>query len=638
MRSKHVVRMVLSVLSTLALAGCAVRFPFGGQDSERMIVGEVSSIENDSVTLLVGIRKETEGEKQSDLELTGEELEIKLTADTVIRLQDDGGKTKEVPAEIEETAPEVPAETEETAPEAPAETEETAPEAPAETEETAPEAPAETEESFPEAPAETEESSPEAPADQELSAEDLREGDVLSVTLDKKEKPLEILILFRGRPNVTGKLRDPEDYNAAAEFVVDSETDGETYASTGADENAVHVLGEARVTLKNAEITRTSRDSTGGSTASRYGVGAALLTNNGTSYIRDSIITTNAPGGAGIFSYGDGVTYALNTEITTQHDTSGGIQVAAGGTLYAWNLDIKTQGASSAAVKSDRGGGVMIVDGGSYQSDGVDSPAVYCMADMAVHGAKLTANASGAAVVEGGNTLRLYDCDLTGNMEDNLQNDSAWNVLLYESTSQDEVWPNIFEMQDGTLAAGNGGIFYTTNGESVITLSDVKIVYPEVRDYFLKCTGNDNHAGWGTIGANGADCLFTADNQDMEGDIIWDDISRLDFYMTKKSTLRGAVLNEKNEAGANPGYCNLYIEDGCTWTVTGDSTLTQLSGRGKLEDDEGGTVTIQGIDGTVYVQGSGKYTVTVHAYETEANMSGASEMTRWMDHQVKIPE
>lgn len=200
------------------------------------------------------------------------------------------------------------------------------------------------------------------------------------------------------------------------------------------------------------------------------------------------------------------------------------------------------------------------------------------------------------------------------------------------------MWPNIFEMQDGTLAAGNGGIFYTTNGESVITLSDVKIVYPEVRDYFLKCTGNDNHAGWGTIGANGADCLFTADNQDMEGDIIWDDISRLDFYMTKKSTLRGAVLNEKNEAGANPGYCNLYIEDGCTWTVTGDSTLTRLSGRGKLEDDEGGTVTIQGIDGTVYVQGSGKYTVTVHAYETEANMSGTSEMTRWMDHQVKIPE
>lgn len=563
MKSKNVVKKVLAVLGTLAFAGCSVRFPFGGADFERTIVGEVSRIENDSVTLLVGIQKEADDGEQSDLELTGEEQKIKLAEVPVIRFQGDDA----------------------------------------------------------------------------FSAADLREGDVLSVNLDKKERPLEIIIISRECTNDAWKRRDPEDYNAATEFAIDSETEGEVYTSTRADENAVHVLGEARVTLKNAEITRTSRDSTGGSTASRYGVGAALLTTSGISCMRDSIITTNAPGGTGIFSYGDGVTYALNTEVTTQQDTSGGIQVADGGTLYAWNLDIKTQGTSSAAVKSDRGGGVMVVDGGSYVSDGTDSPAVYCMADMAIHGARLTANASQAAAVEGGNTLRLYDCDLTGNMDDDLQNDSAWNVLLYQSTSQEEMRLNTFEMQDGTLTAGNGGIFYTTNAESRITLSDVKIIYPEVREFFLKCTGNDNHGGWGIPGNNGASCLFTADNQEMEGDMIWDDISRLDFYMTKKSTFKGAVLNEKNDtATMQNGYCNLYIEDGCTWTVTGDSTLTRLSSMGKLEDDEGGAVTIQGIDGTVYVQGSGKYTVTVHVYETAANMSGASEKTRWMDHQVKIPE
>lgn len=55
------------------------------------------------------------------------------------------------------------------------------------------------------------------------------------------------------------------------------------------------------MTLKNAEIRRMSPDSTGGSISSIYGVGAALLTTNGISSIQDSTITTNAPGGTGIF-------------------------------------------------------------------------------------------------------------------------------------------------------------------------------------------------------------------------------------------------------------------------------------------------------------------------------------------------
>ena len=37
-------------------------------------------------------------------------------------------------------------------------------------------------------------------------------------------------------------------------------------------------------------------------------MGAAILTTDGTTYIDDAEITTDASGGAGIFSYGDGVT------------------------------------------------------------------------------------------------------------------------------------------------------------------------------------------------------------------------------------------------------------------------------------------------------------------------------------------
>ena len=37
--------------------------------------------------------------------------------------------------------------------------------------------------------------------------------------------------------------------------------------------------------------------------------------------------------------------------------------------------------------RSDRGGGTMIVNGGSYESSGVGSPTIYSTADIAVNGA-----------------------------------------------------------------------------------------------------------------------------------------------------------------------------------------------------------------------------------------------------------
>ena len=46
-------------------------------------------------------------------------------------------------------------------------------------------------------------------------------------------------------------------------------------------------------------------------------------------------------------------------------------------------------------IRSDRGGGTMVVDGGSYTSNGEGSPAVkYRTADIAVKDATLTANGS----------------------------------------------------------------------------------------------------------------------------------------------------------------------------------------------------------------------------------------------------
>ena len=446
----------------------------------------------------------------------------------------------------------------------------------------------------------------------------------------------------QGGPGGTpgGQSQGVESYDAANDYTEDTTVDGETLSSTGTDENVAHISEGAKVSIKNSTITRESSDSQGGDNSSFYGVGAAVLTTDGEAYVSNSTIDTDSKGEAGLFAYGDGIVYTANDTITTKQDTSGGIHAAGGGKLYAWDMTVETNGESSAAIRSDRGGGTMVVDGGTYTSNGVGSPAIYSTADISVNNAALTANGSEAICIEGLNSIHLFDSDLTGNMSDSEQNDCTWNVILYQSMSGDsEVGNSTFEMNGGSLTAGNGGMFYTTNTESTITLSDVDITYADDSEFFLKCTGNSNQRGWGESGANGAECLFTAENQEMQGDVVWDIISQLDFYMTDGSTLTGAVTDDESNAGeGGDGYCNLYIGEGCTWTVTGDSTLTSLSSNGTITDEDGNAVTVKGTDGTVYVEGESSYTVTVASYSDTADLSGASSTTQWSDYETEKPE
>ncbi|MCR4903755.1 MAG: hypothetical protein K6A23_12915 [Butyrivibrio sp.] len=430
------------------------------------------------------------------------------------------------------------------------------------------------------------------------------------------------------------------EWDSVVSYTEDTTTDGESYDSTGTDENAVNISNAATVVLNDATVTRNSEDSTGGDNSSFYGVGAAILTTDGTTYVNGGTITTDSAGGAGAFSYGDGVTYIGGTTISTTQNTSGGIHVAGGGTLYAWDLDVETNGESAAAIRSDRGGGTMVVDGGTYTSNGTGSPAVYVTADISINDASLEATGSEGICIEGLNTLRLFDTDLVSNMPDQDQNDCTWSVILYQSMSGDsEVGNSSFYMVDGSLTSKNGGLFYTTNTECSILLNSVDITAADDSEFFLKVTGNENQRGWGTSGANGSQCNFTAIDQVMSGDVIWDSISTLDFYMTDGSTLTGAIIDDESCAGeGSDGYANVYIDETSIWTVTGDSTITNLYNAGTIVDESGNTVTIEGSDGTTYVEGTSEYTITVDSYSEEADLSGALETVAWEDYEVEVPE
>lgn len=472
-----------------------------------------------------------------------------------------------------------------------------------------------------------------------ITVADISVGDTVTVETDGNGNALSVILsggeMGMGGPG--GMSSGVDSYDAVTEFTADATEDGANYTSTGKDENTIHVSGGADVTLSNATITRDSADSTGGDNASFYGVGAAALVTDGSLTIDGGTITTDAAGGAGVFAYGDGTAYVSNTAIDTAQDTSGGIHVAGGGTLYAWDLAVETDGESSAAIRSDRGSGTMVVDGGSYTSNGVGSPAIYSAADITVNNANLTSTGSEAICIEGLNTIRLFGCDLSGDMEDLTQNDCTWNVILYQSMSGDsEIGNSTFEMVGGSLTSGNGGMFYTTNTESTFILSNVDIIYSDNSEFFLKCTGNANQRGWGKSGDNGADCHFTARNQAMAGNVIWDSISKLDFFAMEGSSLNGTILQDETHAGnGGNGYCNVYIDADSNWTVTGDSRVSNLFCEGTILDADGNTVSIVGTDGTVYVEGNSQYTITVDSYSNTADFSGVSTLDCWDDYSVE---
>lgn len=636
----------------------------GDESQENVVLGEVKSVSDSEITIAVGTMKEMGqpggdgqnggvpdgngqgGEAPSMLDLTGEEQTITITADTVITKQaggmqpggdgQNGGAPEKPEGDGQNSDSSDGASDSQDAADDNQESENT-------------------DSQDGEEPEKPDGNGQSAEAE-EISLSDIQEGDIVSITLDEDENAASITVMSmemdgQGQPGGDGQgapgqggpggqSQGVDSYTAVNEYIEDTTVSNETIESTGTDENAALISSGASVTLDNDTITRTSEDSKGGDNSSFYGVGAAVLATDGTAYVKDGSVITDAAGGAGLFAYGDGTVYASGTTVKTTQDTSGGVHVAGGGTLYGWDLDVETNGESSAAIRSDRGGGTMVIDGGNYVSNGVGSPAIYSTADIAVSNATLTANGSEAICIEGLNSIHLYDCDLTGNMSDLDQNDNTWTVILYQSMSGDsEVGNSTFQMDGGSLTSENGGVFYTTNTESTITLNNVDINYNDDNEFFLQCTGNTNQRGWGQSGVNGADCHFTGISQDMQGDVIWDSISDLDFYLTEGSSLTGAVVDDESYAGeGGEGYCNVYVSADSTWTVTGDSTVSSLENEGTIVDSNGKTVTIQGTDGTVYVQGDSEYTITTGFYSDTADMSGATAIQDQSVYTVEKPD
>ncbi len=395
------------------------------------------------------------------------------------------------------------------------------------------------------------------------------------------------------------------EYTAATEITEAAESNGETYSSETADESALIVNTAEAVTLTDISVTKTG-DSSGGDNCNFYGLNAALLVMGGsTATTTGATIESSASGANGVFSYGgnggrngaegDGTTVIISdSTITTTGDGSGGIMTTGGGITYASDLTVTTSGRSSAAIRTDRGGGTVVADGGSYTSNGLGSPAIYSTADITVKNATLVSNLSEGVCIEGKNTITLESCDLTAsNTQCNGNATFLDTIMIYQSMSGDaDSGTSAFTMTGGSLTSLSGHMFHVTNTHAVITLSGVNLVN-EGSDVLLSVC-DDGWSGASNIAE------LNADAQVLSGTILVGSNATLTLSLSNGSSFEGSIGGEiasakGTQVSTEVGTVSVSLDETSTWTLTGDTWISEFSGSAENVIRNGYTLYVNGV-------------------------------------------
>ena len=369
----------------------------------------------------------------------------------------------------------------------------------------------------------------------------------------------------------------------------DDITVNETYENSEDGGHAIEVSGE-EASYSNIAVNKTGDSS--GDEADFYGENAAIYAYDGaTLTLSEIVVETDGTHANGVFSYGEGTTVNISDSfIETSGNCSGGLMTTGGGTMNAENLNIHTTGNSSAAIRSDRGGGTVNVTGGSYITDGKGSPVIYSTADITVSDAYLESTSSQGIVVEGQNSVTLNNVELVAENDSKNSDKSDYYqaVMIYQSMSGDaDEGLASFTMNGGSLLNKNGDIFFVNNTVAAISLSDVTITNEDTDGVFLRAEA----AGWGNEGSNGGHVTLNASKQTIDGNILVDDISSLNLYLSDSSLFTGSINTDGEE-----GEVYVELDEGSTWILSEDSYITSLTCDADSIDLNGHKLYVNGVE------------------------------------------
>lgn len=343
-----------------------------------------------------------------------------------------------------------------------------------------------------------------------------------------------------------------------------------TYSSSSADENIVQVTG-GTFTMNNCIVTKTSGDTeSNGDDDSFYGVNSALYCGESGSVLNVSggTISTGAMGCNSVFATNSGVINIEGTTISNTKDRSRGIHATYGGVIKAANLNVTTAGTSSSVIATDRGGGTVTVEGGTYTAKGMNSAVTYSTGTISVTGITGRSEIGEAGVIEGDNTITMNNCSMTSGS-------TKRGLMILQSGSGDS------EGYDGEIAINGGSVTLTedgtplleipTNITGTLTLTDVELKVPSNMLMYV-----DYNTQWSTYGGTGNLILASNDTWSYTGNVDADNTGTANVEVKKGVTWNGSIDTDNNAKSTT-----VTINEG-VWVLTADSYIDKVVNNGTI--------------------------------------------------------
>jgi len=355
---------------------------------------------------------------------------------------------------------------------------------------------------------------------------------------------------------------------------------GETISSTTAEYNAVQVTN-GTLTLDNCTITKTGDTSTSGDETSFYGVNASTYCagSNAKLIINGGTITSTADGANAIFCYNGGTITATGVTVVNNSKRSRGLHATGSSSskIYAYDCDITTTQETSSVIATDRGGGYVYVDGGSYVANGRKCAIVYSTGDMTVKNATGASNNSDEgeiADIEGDNSITIDNCTFSCA-------GSSRGVMLYQSGSGDADGYNpVMNLSNSTLTLTNSSAAFcevSTAVNATLNIDNCTLTVPSGQLAYINTNSNWNNSNTKYLALNLSNGTYT-------GSVDGDNTATTKVNVATNTVWEGSIDNASN------------ISSGDTVVVSGTWIMDKASTPCQLIINSGGTVYTNGYD------------------------------------------
>ena len=320
---------------------------------------------------------------------------------------------------------------------------------------------------------------------------------------------------------------------------------GGTYSTDVSDQTVFLVVNGGSLTVSNAVISKSgdalnsdsSRTSDVSDDYNFYGYNSVIVCvgSGSTATINDCEISAVSTGSNAVFATAGAQIDIDNCEIETTASSSRGVYGTYEGVVNASHMTITTAKAHCAPIATDRGGGYITVTDTIVSASGSGSPCIYSTGQVICTNVIGTAKKSQAIVIEGKNSVTLYDCELTTVSNNN-------GVMMYQSGSGDAAdsdatatYSTLNMTNSAIINQSSTPMFYITNTHAAISLLGGNTMTGAAQ-LVSAAAGN-----WGKDGSNGGRLVMNITDESYSGSIIADDISWVELNLNGSAAYTGTT-------------------------------------------------------------------------------------------------